>query len=194
MVRDKLPPFPPYKDLTHLPGIAEWYSPVAPGTGLHPRPGSSEYLQSLFPEVNTASWPTLLYPSRKGETIQQVHDRVDTFALAFLPALERRLPGKHQRLLLITHAATAIALVRSFVGDRGIQMKAGCCTLNVLQRKANIDPGLIIGGWKAQKISQGDYLTGGIAREWGFENVEVEKGRVSIFSFPLSICQIDSNI
>jgi len=57
-------------------------------------------------------------------------------------------------------------------------MKAGCCTLNVLQRKANVDPGLIIGGWKAQKISQGDYLTGGIAREWGFENVEVEKGRV----------------
>jgi len=159
-------------------GIAEWYTPVTPGTGLHPRPGSSEYLKSLFPEVNTASWPTLLYPSRKGETIQQVHDRVDTFALAFLPALERRLTGKHQRLLLITHAATAIALVRSFVGDRGIQMKAGCCTLNVLQRKANVDPGLIIGGWKAQKISQGDYLTGGIAREWGFENVEVEKGRV----------------
>jgi transcription factor C subunit 7 len=86
---------------------------------------------------------------------------------------------------LITHAATAIALVRSFVGDRGIQMKAGCCTLNVLQRKANIDPGLIIGGWKAQKISQGDYLTGGIAREWGFENVEVEKGRVSILTSPV---------
>jgi transcription factor C subunit 7 len=70
-------------------------------------------------------------------------------------------------------------------------MKAGCCTLNVLQRKANVDPGLIIGGWKAQKISQGDYLTGGIAREWGFENVEVEKGRVSILKFsPLSIFKL----
>lgn len=58
-------------------------------------------------------------------------------------------------------------------------MRAGCCTLNVLERKGNIDPGLIIGGWKAQKIAHGDHLTGGIAREWGFEDVEVEKGRVS---------------
>ena len=66
-------------------------------------------------------------------------------------------------------------------------MKAGCCTLNVLQRKTNVDPGLIIGGWKAQKISQGDYLTGGIAREWGFENVDVDNGRVSIFKFPPSL-------
>ena len=69
-------------------------------------------------------------------------------------------------------------------------MKAGCCTLNVLQRKTNVDPGLIIGGWKAQKISQGDYLTGGIAREWGFENVDVDNGRVSIFKFPLSIFKL----
>jgi len=57
-------------------------------------------------------------------------------------------------------------------------MKAGCCTLNVLERKTNVDPGLIIGGWKVQKMSHGDYLTGGIAREWGFDHVEVEQGRV----------------
>jgi len=151
---------------------------VTPGTGLHPRPGSSEFLQSLFPEVNT-SWPTLLYPSRKGETIDQVHNRVDSFALAFLPVLERRLPGKkHQRLLLVTHAATAIALVRTFVGDRNVQMRAGCCSLSVLERKKDVDPGLIIGGWKVQKIADGDHLTGGLLREWGFEDVEVEKGRV----------------
>ena len=191
MVREYSKPF--FTELTHPPGIAEWYCPVTPGTGLHPRPGSSQSLQSFFPEVNTASWPTLLYPSRKGETIEQVHDRIETFALAFLPALKRRLPGKHQRLLMITHAATAIALVRTFVGDRGFQMKAGCCTLNVLERKANVDPGLIIGGWKAKNISQGDYLTGGIAREWGFENVRVDQGRVSILTSSL-VFRIDSNI
>jgi len=81
---------------------------------------------------------------------------------------------------LITHAATAIALVRTFVGDRKIQMKAGCCTLSVLERKGNINPGLIIGGWKPQRISYEDHLTGGAAREWGFEDVEVEEGRVSV--------------
>lgn len=163
-------------------GISEWYCPVAPGTGLHPRPGSSESLQALVPEVNAASWPTLLYPSRKGETIAQVHDRIDTFALAFIPALERRLPGKlHQRLLFITHAATAITLVRTFIGDREFQMKAGCCALSVLERNRNVDPRLIIGGWKAQTIASTDHLSGGVAREWGFENVEVDKGRVSFF-------------
>ena len=135
-----------YTELTHPLGISEWYCPVAPGTGLHPRPGSSESLQSFFPEVNTTSWPTLLYPSRKGETIEPVHDRIDTFALVFLPALERCLPGRHQRLLFVTHAAIAIALVRTFVGDRGIKMKAVCCTLNVLEKKANVNPGVIIGG------------------------------------------------
>jgi hypothetical protein len=72
-------------------------------------------------------------------------------------------------------------------------MKAGCCTLNVLERKANADPGLIIGGWKAKNISQGDYLTGGIAREWGFENVRVDQGRVSILTSSL-VFRIDSNI
>lgn len=69
-------------------------------------------------------------------------------------------------------------------------MKAGCCTLNVLQRKANVDPGLIIGGWKVQKISQADYLTGGIAREWGFENAKWGEGRVSILISPLSIFRL----
>ena len=153
---------------THPTGIGEWYHPVVPGTGLHPRPGSSESLQSFIPEINIESWPTLLYPSRKGETMEQIHDRVDTFASAFLPALKRRLPGKHQRLLLVTHGATAIALVRTFVGDRRLQMKTGCCTVSVLERKANVDSGLIIGGWKAKNIWYGDYLTGGIACEWGF--------------------------
>ena len=180
MVSNNFQPF--YTELTHPLGISEWYCPVAPGTGLHPRPGSSESLQFFFPEVNAASWPTLLYPSRKGETIEQVHDRVDTFALAFLPALEQGLPGKHQRLLIITHGATAIALVRTFVGDRGNKMKAGCCTLSVLERKANIDLGVIIGGWKAQKISHADYLTEAIAREWGFDNAKMEQGKVIILT------------
>lgn len=83
----------------------------------------------------------------------------------------------------MTHAATAIALVRTFVGDRNVQMRAGCCSLSVLERKKDVDPGLIIGGWKVQKIADGDHLTGGLLREWGFEDVEVEKGRVSIFLF-----------
>lgn len=83
-------------------------------------------------------------------------------------------------MLLVTHAATAIALVRTFVGDREIRMKAGCCSLNVLERRGDVHPGLVIGGWKAQKIAYGGHLTGGVSREWGFEDVEVEQGRVRI--------------
>ncbi|KAF8168057.1 histidine phosphatase superfamily [Crassisporium funariophilum] len=161
-------------------GIAEWYSPVAPGTGLHPRPGPTESLQSFFPEVNT-TWSSLYYPSRKGETIGEVHDRLDTFAKVFLPALEHRLPGaQHERLLLVTHAATAIALVRTFVGDREIPMKAGCCSLSKLKRKSpeRAGPKEVIGGWTALQLVNGDHLKEGSSREWGFADVEVEKGRV----------------
>lgn len=74
------------------------------------------------------------------------------------------------------------------MGDRNVQMRVGCCSLSVLERRGDVDPGLVIGGWKPQKIADRDHLMGGLSREWGFEDVEVEKGRVSILLFNLSNC------
>jgi len=159
-------------------GIAEWYSPVAPGTGLHPRPGSTETLQTLFPEIDP-SWDSLYYPTRKGETVAELHERIDTFTSVFVPAIVHRLPlERRRRLLLVTHAATTIALVRSFVGDRNLHMKVGCCSLTELKRKSEVDEKQVLGGWKPLALVSGEHLKGGSSREWGFEDIEVEKGRV----------------
>ncbi|PPR06900.1 hypothetical protein CVT24_011590 [Panaeolus cyanescens] len=160
-------------------GIAEWYSPVTPGTGLHPRPGSTESLRSFFPEVDP-SWQTIYYPTRKGETVEEVHDRTDTFASAFVDALAQRLPGdKQKRILLVTHAATVIALARTFIGDREVPMKAGCCSLTELERrKGENGQHRILGAFRPIMLVSGQHLKGGSSREWGFEDIEVEKGRV----------------
>ncbi|KAF4622843.1 hypothetical protein D9613_001847 [Agrocybe pediades] len=162
-------------------GIAEWYSPVVPGSGLHPRPGSTESLKQHFAEVDP-SWKTMYYPSRKGETVAELHNRIDTFLSAFVPVvLQRFPPEQHRRILFVTHAATTIALIHSFVGDRSLHLKAGCCSLSELERKT-IEEGVgetqVVGGWKPVSLVSGDHLQGGSSREWGFEDIEVEKGRV----------------
>ncbi|PPQ88632.1 hypothetical protein CVT25_010208 [Psilocybe cyanescens] len=162
-------------------GIAEWYSPVAPGTGLHPRPGPTESLKTHFPEVDP-TWNSLYYPTRKGESVDELHQRIDTFTSVFIPTIVKRLPFEHRRrLLLVTHAATTIALVRSFVGDRDLHMKVGCCSLTKLQRRSDeegVTEKQVLGGWKPLALVSGEHLSGGSSREWGFEDIEVEKGRV----------------
>ncbi|RDB29681.1 hypothetical protein Hypma_015480 [Hypsizygus marmoreus] len=156
-------------------GIAEWYSPVVPGTGLHPRPGSAASLQEHFPEIDP-SWSSVWYPSRKGEDIEEVHARVDGFLEAFSAEIERRFPGKHSRILLVSHAATVIALARSLVGDRTLPLRVGCCSLSVFTCPHRNQP--ILGVWKAHRLADGAHLIEGTSRDWGFEDIEIAAGKV----------------
>jgi len=62
-----------------------------------------------------------------------------------------------------------------------MHMKVGCCSLTELHRRTpaeGIHEKQVIGGWKPISVVSGDHLKGGSSREWGFEDVEVEKGRV----------------
>jgi len=162
-------------------GIAEWYSPVSPGTGLHPRPGNAHALKAHFPEIDP-TWTNLFYPSRKGETIEELHNRIDTFGTAFFGSLNRLPPEQRKRLVMVTHAATAIALVRTFVGDRDINFKAGCCSISEVVRRGD-GANSIVGAYRPIMLASGAHLKQGSNREWGFEHVEVDKGRVSPSSF-----------
>lgn len=164
-------------------GIAEWYSPVVPGTNLlHPRPGSASDLKKYFPEIDTTIWPTsLYYPSRKGEDVAEVHDRIDGFLKAFPAALDRKKDAiDTRRVLFVSHAATVIVLVRALVGDRDLPLMVGCASLSELVPEDETGRTNLLGGWKAIKAADGSHLTGGSSREWGFNNIEVEKGRVSL--------------
>ena len=48
----------------------------------------------------------------------------------------------HERILLVSHAGTIIALTRVLTGDEGIErgMRVGCCTLTTLQRTPTPTP------------------------------------------------------
>ncbi|KAF5377577.1 hypothetical protein D9615_005363 [Tricholomella constricta] len=156
-------------------GIAEWYSPVVPGTGLHPRPGSAESLRQYFPEIDP-SWSSVWYPSRKGEAVEEIHERIDGFLQAFAVQLERRFPGEHSRILFVSHAATVIALARSLMGDRDLRLRVGCCSLSEFERdQGNQD---ILGAWIAPRLADGAHLKEGASRDWGFEDIEIAAGKV----------------
>lgn len=158
--------------------MSEWYSPVKAGTGLHPRPSSAADLKTYFPEIDPF-WSSVYYPTRKGETFDEVHDRVGGTLEALLPTVERRLPSKHSRILLVSHAATVIALSRQLLGDRGLPLRIGCCSLTDVIRKDNT-PEEVLGAWTAVALGKGDHLAGGATRDWGFEDALInDEGEVS---------------
>ncbi|KAG6813257.1 hypothetical protein H0H92_012671 [Tricholoma furcatifolium] len=166
-------------------GLAEWFSPVVPGTGLHPRPGSAESLKQYFPEIST-EWSSVWYASRKGEDVAQVHDRTDGFLEAFAVALEHKFPGKRSRILLVSHAATVITLVRSLLGNRALPVRVGCCSLSTFDRLPESQQ--MLAGWKATCIADGSHLKDGASRDWGFEDIEIANGKVRKSSDSNSDC------
>jgi transcription factor C subunit 7 len=162
-------------------GIGEWYSPVVPGTGLHPRPGSALSLQQYFPEIDPDTWSSIWYPSRKGEYVEEVHSRIDGFLTDFARILPQ-LKGKGidvRRPLFVSHAATVIVLVRSLTGERDMALRVGCCSLSELHPKEGGKSEEVVGMYRGVKLADGTHLKKGTEREWGMEDIEVEAGRVS---------------
>jgi transcription factor C subunit 7 len=184
------PPAPPPSPATIPAGISEWYSPAEPGTGLHPRPSDASTLRAYFPEIDD-SWSSVWYPTRLGEDFAALHDRVAGFLSVFVPEIERRFAGKHKRILLVSHAATVIALTRELVGDRDLSFKAACCSITVLDSKVaaaaegDAGPPAVVGGWAVRLLADGGHLKQGLLRAWGFEDTVLVNGEVRIFILEL---------
>ncbi|KAH9064302.1 hypothetical protein EDB87DRAFT_1680954 [Lactarius vividus] len=152
--------------------------PSNPGTGLHPRPSSASALKAHFSEIDD-SWSSLWYCSRKGEDVEALHDRIAGFLAVFVPEVQRRFRGAHKRILLVSHAATVIALARELVGERSLSFRAACCSLTVLDRKVGDAAQLaVVGGWTARVLSDGSHLKDGAQRDWGFEDIAIADGKV----------------
>ncbi|KAF7784351.1 hypothetical protein Agabi119p4_516 [Agaricus bisporus var. burnettii] len=161
-------------------GLSEFYCPTIPGTGLHPRPSSATSLKSFIAEIDP-EWSSLWYPSQKGETVSEVHDRTDAFLQVFIPQIEHTYAGKHTNILLVGHAATVIALTRSLMGDRELPLRVGCCSLTELVPKVQDSTCAtqeVLGAWEAKKLADGKHLEDGAMRDWGFEDLEIEAGKV----------------
>ncbi|KAF8216185.1 hypothetical protein K438DRAFT_1954830 [Mycena galopus ATCC 62051] len=132
-------------------GISEWYSPVAPNTGLHPRPGSAASLRAYFPEIDPDGWSSVWYPPRVGEDVAEVHTRT---AASSTP--------------------TTIALARALVGEPALPLRVGCCSLTEVVRKRDVIP--ILGGpsrdWGFEDIEIAD---GKVVEDPGVPGTELEK-------------------
>jgi len=156
-----------------ITGLSEWYSPVAPNTGLHPRPGSASSLKKYFDEVDPEGWSSVYYPSRKGENVEQLLDRSAGLLHDLIPEVERKFEGKHQRIVLFSHAATIIALDKELLGNRDHPVRVGCCTLSEFDKDGD--------AWKMIKLADGSHLKEGTQREWGFEDIVLSDGHVRLY-------------
>lgn len=173
-------------------GLSEWYSPVVPGTGgcpfwyiipsglqsltcspgLHPRPHDASTLKQYFPLIDP-SWESIYYPDRHGETIEGVHERCDEFLSALISRIERHPTlSQHKTILLVSHAATIAAIIRSLLGNRQLPIRVGTCSLSVLERDEDAK-------WRARGTLAGaEFLPKGVERDWGFEDAEIKFGEV----------------
>ncbi|KAI7218852.1 phosphoglycerate mutase-like protein [Hortaea werneckii] len=93
------------------PGLGEFY-------GLarfdHPSPASIEVLNQHFPRLHAEKSP-IVVPSKNGESITQLHDRV-AYCLSQLIKRADADPSGPKTLLICTHAASMIAIGRALTG------------------------------------------------------------------------------
>ncbi|OLN93985.1 Transcription factor tau 55 kDa subunit [Colletotrichum chlorophyti] len=90
-------------------GLCEWYG-SAPFE--HPTPASPNVLKPMFPHFDD-TYQSAVVPSRNGETIDQLHDRVAAAVQAIVEQCDAE--GK-RAVVLCSHAATIIALGRVLTG------------------------------------------------------------------------------
>lgn len=79
---------------------------------------------------------SLLYAPRTGETFSGIHDRADAFIRLLIDYMNDEYPNV-KRVMLVSHAATVIALGRAIVGDRRMAIRAGTCSLSRYDRIEN---------------------------------------------------------
>lgn len=168
-------------------GLSEWYG-SAPFE--HPTSAPPEKLKELFPAFDMSYEPAVA-PSRKGETIAQLHERV---ALT-LDAIIRRCDESGVRaVLLCSHAATIIAIGRVLTGHMPDDVEtedfpAFTCGLSTFRRQSgqaaatNATGALGVdtvvpqaldwkngkgvgGGWRCEVNSDCSFLAGGQERGW----------------------------
>lgn len=162
-------------------GLTEWYSPVRNGTGLHPGPVSAEKLVSFFQRIDPSYAPTFLV-TRKGESVQELYKRGEDFLNAFIQRIQGGAP-KHERILLVTHAATIVALSQALLGDESVgrALRVGCCTLSTFDRVQGTEEGVLlgVGAWQARgTLASAAFLPNGVERDWGMADIEVRNGVV----------------
>ncbi|KAM7202102.1 phosphoglycerate mutase [Naviculisporaceae sp. PSN 640] len=117
-------------------GLGEWYG-SAPFE--HPVPATPEVLESFFPALLEQEYRPAVVPTRNGESIDELHDRVATTMEALISECDR---DGVRSVLLCSHAAVVIALGRVLTGVmpenvEAEDFRAFTCGLSVYRRRKN---------------------------------------------------------
>lgn len=120
--------------------------------------------------------------TRKGESVPELYKRGEDFLNTFIRRVEAS-SEIHERILLCTHAATAIALSQALLGDKSVgrTLRMGCCTLSTFDRVPVAEDGGLLGEgvWQARgALGRADFLTNGVERDWGMADIWVQNGVV----------------
>lgn len=91
-------------------GLCEWFG-SAPFD--HPTPAPPEMLKTMFPAYDD-NYRSARSPSRRGETLAQLYERVAAAAQAIVDHCDAE---DRRAVILCTHAAVVIALGRVLTGD-----------------------------------------------------------------------------
>ncbi|KAL7275177.1 C6 zinc cluster transcription factor-like protein [Rhizina undulata] len=172
-------------------GIGEWYG-VARFD--HPSPATPELLHTFFPRLETTFVPSII-PSSRGESLKEIHDRT-AYALAkIISDIDKEWAETGQgpkAILLVTHAATKIAIGRALTGSEDLSVRTGTCSLSTYRRRTATPPTVALpppsgsdhipdtnwrgngvgGGWDLLKNGDCSFLRDGEERHWEFNGEE----------------------
>ncbi|KAK0669459.1 putative transcription factor tau 55 kDa subunit [Cercophora samala] len=115
-------------------GLGEWYGAA---NFEHPVPASHETLRPLFPGLLDEEYRPLVTPTRMGEGVDELHDRVARTMNELIAQCDRE---GVRAILLCSHAATIIALGRVLTGNMPESIdtedfRAFTCGLSVYKRR-----------------------------------------------------------
>ncbi|KAG5658926.1 hypothetical protein KAF25_007479 [Fusarium avenaceum] len=173
-------------------GIGEFFG-AAPFD--HPIPASPKRLKELFPAYDESYVPVIT-PSRKGETINDLYERVATAVQGIIDRCDA--DGK-RAVVLCTHAAVVIALGRVLTGHipdavEEEDFHAFTCGLSTYRRQdmqrcsrsgldefhASISERNSLGEWQCIEDSDCSFLSSGGERGWKFSGDESFPGTGSM--------------
>lgn len=144
-------------------GISEWYGPAR--SGLHPRPPEAKTLAADFPLVTDAH-QSLLYPPQKGETVEDLHERAKRVLDLLIASIDAEPEETRPKaILLVSHAATLIALGRALIGDDSAHIGAATASVSRYRRTGS--------AWTCTHNADCSFLTNGTERDWDFSGYEV---------------------
>ncbi|EGV62470.1 transcription factor TFIIIC, tau55 subunit [Yamadazyma tenuis ATCC 10573] len=153
-------------------GVGEWYKV---GRGVIPEPANYDALSKFFSHLSNADeWDrdktVGVVPSLTGETETDIFARCKFFWSKFFSVFESKYPHI-ENILIITHAATKIALGMSLMGFNDVfeyldkdetVLRAGACSLDKYQKVGET--------WELKMNGNCEFLSQGEEMNWDFHS------------------------